>query len=256
MRLWQNSEAIDKNISWSNYTEKLDQYMACFSKHLTDTGKLLITFNNNDMRAWSSLISALQNNGFICRSVFYQIPAVISSKAQMSINSSYISDVYSVYTYEPDDMPSKDLSPLLTHLCFVANSREGKVSKIVLDREFIIAWLKNNIDHQLLDEKENIINSAFSYDKKTGLYTIREPYKKNTELLRDAVKDAMNDLARTGSHSTLDSYLFVSAKCERFGTMELAEFKEYITDFAADEEKVYGYTQMTIFDLMGPDEKN
>lgn len=243
------SDRMNKAESWANYGEKLDEYMACFTKHLTIVGKLLITFNNNDMRAWESLISALQNNGFICRSVFYQIPAVISSKAHMSINSSYISDVYSVYTYEPETKISKDLSPLLSHLCFVANSRGGEVSKTVLNREFIISWLKNNIDHELLKTKDNIIASVFDFDKKAGIYTIKTDYRKKVPQLSDAVRDDMNKIIKTGAVTVLDGYLKACADCEKYGTMELWEFKKYIEDFAIEDGKIYGYTQMSLFDL-------
>ena len=241
------SDRIDKNKSWENYSQKLNDYMNCFTKHLTSHGKLLITFNNNDMRAWTALISSLQNNGFVCKSVFYQIPAVISSKAQMSIKSSYISDVYSVYSHNPDIAVSQDLSPVLSHLCFVANSREGRITKTVLDREFIIAWLKNNIDHNLLSEKESIVNSIFEYDKQNEEYVLKTEYKKNVVLLKDAVVNAMNSILKEGSFTILDCYLKVSEKCEEFGTMELGEFKDYISGFAIDDGKVYGYTQLSLF---------
>ena len=49
----------------------------------------IITFNNNDMRAWKALLSSLQANHFSCECVTYQIPAVVSSKAQKSIEGSY-----------------------------------------------------------------------------------------------------------------------------------------------------------------------
>lgn len=241
------SDRIDKSASWDNYSQKLDEYMCCFTRHLTDTGKLLITFNNNDMRAWTALIASLQNNGFVCESVFYQIPAVISSKAQMSINSSYISDVYSVYTLKAKVKVSKDLSPVLSHLCFVANSREGRIAKTILDREFIIAWLKNNMDYRMLSEKDAIVSSIFDYDKKAGMYIIKGWHKKKTKLLKDAVVESMNKILETGTFSLLDCYLKASEMCKQYGTMELGEFKEYISDFAIIYGKVYGYTQLTLF---------
>lgn len=241
------SDRIDKSASWDNYSQKLDEYMCCFTQHLTNKGRLLITFNNNDMRAWTALIASLQNNGFVCESVFYQIPAVISSKAQMSINSSYISDVYSVYTLNTKVKVSKDLSPVLSHLCFVANSREGRIAKTILDREFIIAWLKNNMDYRMLAEKDAIVSSIFDYDKKAGMYIIKEGHKKKTRLLKEAVVESMNKILETGTFSLLDCYLKVSEMCEQYGTMELVEFKEYISDFAIGDGKVYGYTQLTLF---------
>ena len=242
------SDRIDKTESWNNYSLKLDAFMNCFTKHLSPQGKLLITFNNNDMRAWTALISALQTNGFVCESVFYQIPAVISSKAQMSINSSYISDVYSVYTLNPQIGISRDFSPVLSHLCFVANAREGRVSKTVLDREFILSWLKHNIDYKLLSDKESLLNSIFTYDKTDESYLLKSEFRKNIKPLRKSVIELMNKIVKEGSYSLLDCYLKVSEECEDYGTMELGEFKEYITGFAIEGGKVYGYTQLSIFD--------
>lgn len=241
------SDRIDKNISWNNYREKLDQYMECFSKHLSETGKLLITFNNNDMRAWTSLLAALQNNKFVCKNVFYQIPAVISSKAQMSLKSSYISDVYSVYTYNPNMQPTRDLSPLLTHLCFIANARGSKVPKVVLDREFIITWLKNNMDYKLLEEKENIINSVFDYDKQTNMYFLKEKYIKEVPQLEKIVSDSVNKLLQKGTQTLLDVYLEINRKYEEFGTMEISEFKNILSDYVIENGKIYGCTQLSLF---------
>lgn len=243
------SDRLDKFKSWNNYSIKLNEYMACFTKHLAESGKLLITFNNNDMRAWLALIAALQNNGFVCQSVFYQIPAVISSKAQMSINSSYISDVYSTYTYEPDKVISKNLSSLLEHLCFVANSRDGEVSKTTINREFIITWLENNIDYRLLKNKDDIIDSILTFDKKKGVYIIKKEYKKETKSLKAAVKESMNKLIKTGTYTVLDAYLKICSDCKEYGIMELQEFKNYISGYTIENERICGYTQTSLFDI-------
>lgn len=241
------SDRVDKAASWQNYRDKLDQYMACFSKHLTSNGKLLITFNNHDMRAWTALIFSLQGNGFVCKNVFYQIPAVISSKAQMSIQSSYISDVYSTYAFEPERTPSHELSPLLAHLCRVANSREGQVSKTVLDREFIMSWLKHNIDYRLLEEKDSIIGSAFDFDKKAGIYTVKEAFRKETPLLKNAVRAAVDRALSAGIHGVTDCYLEACTECRSYGTMELAEFKEYLADYTIENGKILEHAQLTLF---------
>jgi len=241
------SDRIEKTKAWNNYSDKLNQYMACFTQHLTKKGKLLITFNNNDIRAWYALIASLQNNGFVCRQVFYQIPAVISSKAQMSLNSSYISDVYSVYTHNPTEAPTQDFSPLLSHLCCVANARDGVLTKTTLDREFIISWLKNNIDHNLLSEKDSIINSTFEFNKKSGIYILKPEFKKNVPLLKNMVTEAMHKLIAHGSYPLLDSYLKINSVLQEFGTMELNEFKKYISDFAVENGKVYGCIQLSLF---------
>ena len=241
------SDRIEKSLSWENYNTKLHQYMECFTHHIKLGGKLLITFNNNDMRAWTSLISALQDNGFVCQSVFYQIPAVISSKAQMSIDSSYISDVYSIYTYNPRSTASVQLEPLIAHLCFVANSREGTVPKTVLDREFIISWLKNNIDHTLLSQKEEIIERLFDYDKTKGVFVLKEAYRETTVQLKDFVIQTVDQILREGPCSILDCYIRVTERSEQFGTMELSEFRDIISEYPTDNGKLCGYTQLSLF---------
>ena len=45
----------------------------------------------------------------------------------------------------------------------------------------------------------------------------------------------------------MDCYLEVCTECESYGTMELAEFKEYIADYAIENGKIFGYTQLTMF---------
>lgn len=236
------SDRIEKNKSWMIYAEKLDLFMKVFSKHLTNDGKLLITFNNNDLKAWNALITALQNNHFVCKSVFYQIPAVISSKAQMSIETSYISDVYSVFQYNVNSRLSNDLSPLISHLCFIANTRDGEVSKIVLDREFIIAWLKNNIDSKLLDRKEEIIHSLFDYDSKHKTFLLKDQYKKQTPRIKEAVDLKMKELMKQGPLTLFDCYKKISALTTEFGVMEFNEFKNYIKDYAVNDGIVFGST--------------
>ena len=165
----------------------------------------------------------------------------------MSLSSSYISDVYSIYTYRPEIKPTIELSALLSHLCLVANSREGKITKTVLDREFIISWLKNNIEHQMLKNKDEIVSSLFEYDKKANIYVLKSEYRKETELLKNIVNDAMHKLLKTGVQSFLDSYLKMNAMFEEFGTMELGEFRSYISDFTIENGKVCGCTQLSLF---------
>lgn len=241
------SDRIEKSLSWEIYNSKLHEYMECFTHHITLGGKLLITFNNNDMRAWTSLISALQDNGFVCQSVFYQIPAVISSKAQMSLDSSYISDVYSIYTFNPGNSASTDLGPLNTHLCFVANSRNGVIPKTILDREFIISWLKNNMDHSLLSKKDEIIGDFFDYDKSAGVYVLKQQFRQDTIQLRDFVVRTVDEILREGRLTALDCYIRVTEKSEQFGTMELSEFRDMISEYPVENGKISGFTQLSLF---------
>lgn len=241
------TDRINKNDSWKNYDKKLNEYMNCFAKHLKNEGKLLITFNNNDMKAWQALISALQNNHFICNRVFYQIPAVISSKSQMSINTSYISDIYSVYTHKPDCGYNNDLSDLISHLCFITNARKGRISKVVLDREFIMSWLRYNIQSGLLTRKTEIISSLFDYDKENNSYILKQQYYSPTKLLETEINNVMYKILSNGPETVLNCYKKVSVECEKFGIMELAEFKEIITKgYVIQDGSILGSVQLSL----------
>lgn len=239
------SDRADKNESWKNYGEKLEMFMNCFAHHLNKEGKLLITFNNNDMRAWKALISALQKNKFVCKSVFNQIPAVISAKAQFSIDSSYVSDIYSVYVHDDKMQVSKDLSALITHLCHVANLRNGTLSKVVLDREFIISWLKYNIDNSLLASKEDLISSIFDYDKANKTYVLKAKYVQKMRTLREVVIENVCKIVKEGPISVMECYKKVCENCSKYSSIELGEFREYIKDFIIRNEIIYGSIKMT-----------
>lgn len=242
------SNRISLKKSWDNYSKKLDEYMCCFANLLKDNGKLLITFNNNDMQAWLALIAALQKNHYVCRTVFYQLPAVIPAKAQMSIKSSYISDVYSVYTQDLNMTVSKDLDSVVEHLCFVANARDGKILKTVLDREFIIVWLKNNIDYQLLSRKKNIIKKYFDYDSKTASYIIKDQYRVKTESLKTAMIESMEMIGATKEESFLDCYVKINEMCKKYGTIELSEFRLFWEEYFLSPIGSYQENQLSLFE--------
>lgn len=63
------------------------------------------------------------------------------------------------------------------------------------------------------------------------------------------MRESLNELLKTGAYTVLDAYLKVCADCEEYGTLELWEFKNYISDYAVENGKIFGYTQMTIFDV-------
>ena len=233
------SDRIDKNESWKNYELQLNFFMSQFSKHLNKDGKMLITFNNNDLKAWTSLISSLQNNSFVCKKVFYQIPAVISSKAQMSPSSSYISDIYSVYIHDNSARPSKDLSPLIHHLRKVASARRGKLSKTVLDREFIVAWLKNNIDCKLLENKNQLITSLFDLNS-DSFYELKHDLLIECSDLHSFVDSEVRAQCKKGPIGLFDCYKQIANNCLDAGTIDFSEFKNMLNNFIVDNGLILG----------------
>jgi len=81
-------------ITPEKYFEGLKSIMRNVSLLLQPDGRVLLTFNNNDLQSWRSMIMAIQSNGLVVESVAYQEPAVIPSKAQRSISGSYVGDFY------------------------------------------------------------------------------------------------------------------------------------------------------------------
>ena len=241
------SDRMDKKASWNQYREKLNEFMRAFSQHLKAKGKLLITFNNNDMRAWESLLFSLQNNHFKCDAVFYQIPAVISSKAMMSPDSSYISDIYSVYSLDTDYKANNNLTEITTDLVKAMNARGGVISKICADRVFIISWIKNNINCDLLKEKDNIINSVATYDKDEKKYRIRPDFIRKGPSLSTMVPKEVHKILEQGPVPVISAYKTVSAKLSDYGTMELTEFNSYLEGFAIHDGKIFGAAYPSLF---------
>lgn len=241
------SDRIDKKTSWALYRKNLDEFMKIFTRHLTDEGKLLITFNNNDMRAWEALLFSLQNNNFRCDAVFYQIPAVISSKAMMSPDSSYISDIYSVFSHDTNHVPSNNLSEVTSDLVKAINARDGAISKICIDRVFIISWIKNNINSDLLKEKDGIIEAVATFDKESNMFIIRPEFLTQSPRLSSLVPDEVLKIVERGPVSVMDAYKTVSAKLSDYGTMELSEFNSYLNGFAIHGGKIFGAADPTLF---------
>lgn len=155
------SDRTSRKAAWVKYSDDINTSISAIRRVLKDSGHLLITFNNNDMRAWNALLTALQQNNMKCEFVTYQIPAVISSKAQKAIEGSYISDIYSIYSKSDTYEATHSLAEVSNELIKCAKYRGGKISRSLALRTLIIAWLKHNVAAELLSESEAILESLF-----------------------------------------------------------------------------------------------
>ena len=160
------SDRNDKKIdSWKNYKISLIERIKASKSCLNKDGKFLITFNNHDYRAWEALIEALQASDMVCISTKYQIPAVVSSKAQFAKDGSYISDIYSIYKHDPKSKPSQSLDEVRLDLIKSGIARDGRISKSVLYRSAFTSILKNNISSSVLKDLDSLIKSLYSISK-------------------------------------------------------------------------------------------
>ena len=235
------SDRLSKNESWNQYIESFNRLFKVLPQYLNENGKLLITYNNNDIRAWKALLNPLQNNNFKCISINYQIPAVISSKASFNPKSSYISDIYSVYKYTINNEISKDISPITNRLIDCASARDGLIYSTLLDREFIISLIENNIDNKILDDKDNIINELFDlYDKKFKIYKLKEQYYRNVPKIGDTITSLVSEEVKLGETNIISIYKKVGSNLSNYGIPELYEFKSYLTDFIISKDKILG----------------
>ena len=107
-----------------------------------------------------------------CNFVTYQIPAVVSSKAQKAIENSYISDIYAIFNPDNNWTPSKSLTDVSNALIKCAKFREGKISYSLAQRALIMAWLEFNVSADLLNDSDAIIDSVF--DKNGNELVLKE----------------------------------------------------------------------------------
>ena len=189
------SDRKSKEAAWTQYKKDLNSSISAIRNNLKSSGSLLITFNNNDMRAWEALLTALQENMMYCDFVTYQIPAVVSSKAQMSIEGSYISDIYSIYKKGDGTQYTTSLSTVYDELINCARYRGGRISKSLAQRTMILAWLKNNISVTQLHEMVEIQKSLF--DEIDGLLVLKkQPATITCKFENDAKKIAADMLKK------------------------------------------------------------
>jgi hypothetical protein len=92
------SDRTEALSGWDAYGSRLAETFAEVRRVLSRDGRLTVTFNNLDTRAWQALLTGLQSADFRCTDVAYQLPAVVSAKASFSPGGSYVGDVYATFT--------------------------------------------------------------------------------------------------------------------------------------------------------------
>ena len=149
------SDRMEKSESWRRYEVGLKRIVESAYKLLADDGRVVVTFNNNDMKAWQALLKTFQQHGFRCEKAIYQDPAVVSSKAQKAIDGSYVSDFYCVFV--KSNAKCSELSSvrswLDTRQCF----KEDKQSEIAMRRELMSYWLNANVNAEALDQFDDLL---------------------------------------------------------------------------------------------------
>jgi adenine-specific DNA methylase len=83
--------------TWEKYADSLARIVELVRLRLADGGRVVTTFNNKDPRAWRAFNAALEGAGLRCVGTFHQRPAVVSAKAQLAPDGSYVGDHYGLF---------------------------------------------------------------------------------------------------------------------------------------------------------------
>lgn len=146
--------------TWESYEQGLSRIIKTLRAALIEDGRVIVTFNNKDLRAWKALLASLQQAGFRCEGAFYQHPAVVSAKAQLAQDGSYVGDVYSVF------LPSTEAATVGTRAVSRAIQRalrshkEMTVDEDALQRVAVTEFLRSNVDAALLERLPELIAEA------------------------------------------------------------------------------------------------
>jgi len=229
------SDRLPKIDAWQQYYLSIDKTLKNISKILKPGGKLLITFNNNDLKAWEALIGALQRNKFLCNYVTYQIPAVISAKAQFSVEGSYVSDIYSIYSVDEFAQATSSLEPVSTALIKCATSRGGTIAKNLAQRVAIITWMKNNIQVELLKEKDALIRSLFNED--CNKLTLKRTHKVECINIVEVSRNLAKQILKNGPCEWTTLYQEISRELVEFGLPDPDELRSFLDGYVIFDKK-------------------
>ena len=229
------SDRKPKNESWDDYNKQMKEVLGEISQTLSQEGKLLITFNNNDIKAWEALLNGLQASHLVCEYVTYQIPAVVSAKAQFSLEGSYISDIYSVYRYLPDSEPTSDLAVIANSLKRAAEARNGVIAKNLVNRVIILEWLRNNIRADLLTEKDTIIKNLF--DEKGSQLIFKGALADDRFDLCEHAKRSAKEILSNGPSDWNELYKTIAIQYAEYGFLEPNELRAYLDGHVIIENK-------------------
>lgn len=224
------SDRNPRQFAWKKYRNDLKEIITQCSNKLSSGGHLLITFNNNDIKAWEALLGSLQECGFVCDYISYVIPAVVSSKAQFSPKGSYITDMYAVYSYKPQKKASKSMKCITDSLQKCALARKGCVAKNLVYRTIMIEWIENNIDSSLLENIPQIIDTLFRKDDEDNNLLIYKDFSDSDFDLSHDICKAVQKILDNGPINWKELYQLIASKYIDYGFLDANELREYLSD--------------------------
>lgn len=221
--------------SWAGYKDRLGSALGKTRAVLADGGQLLVTFNNHDDRAWTALMAGLQDADYWCSQLMYQLPAVISAKAQFSLDGSYVGDFVAVFVPRAKSATRvRSTDPVTTALAMGAAARGGTIPYNVAKRIAIGTFVEQNLDIAALDAALKRIPEMFGVPS-DGVLTLTSsaltPQK--APRLGQIARHAAVALEQVGNDCWRDLYATV---CERAVAIGIPEPGEVVSALLPDFE--------------------
>ena len=213
---------------WNTYESRLGAVISQSSRLLTETGCLLLTFNNHDERAWNALIDGLHGADLWCSTLYYQVPAVISAKAQLAPAGSYVGDFVGVFRRRsPSARRKTTLRTVRAALCRAANARGGVIPATTARRVAIGAFLEENLEGALLPGVYKLLAELFESLPSGELLLHKRLRELDTEDvdLDELVARVARDLEEDGCTRWTELY---EAVCEASATIGVPEPHEVV----------------------------
>lgn len=231
--------------SWDKYKSDIVSIIGIFHRKLKANGKVVMTFNNLDPRAWRIVLGAFSDYSFKCVEAKYQIPAVVSSKAQMASNTSYIGDYYCVFEKtKKETHGNRNFFELTERLKKVFYSRAGKVPRNLIFRSAILTILNENMD---LDFVFKIEDAAAAIAIEKGDFFILRDELHETGLfneynLQRIVREKAFENLKSGRQKFDKLYSSILSATEEIGSPTPAETRAILEE-AVLFEKEFCYLQ-------------
>lgn len=217
--------------TWESYKNDLEIVVHLFFKKLKDKGRVIMTFNNLDPRAWKIVLEAFSSSGFKCIEAKYQIPAVISAKAQMAADTSYVGDYYCVFIKtDLRKAPRKDLVSITEVLKRALEYRNGRAPVNLMHRLAVLMILNENFDIGLIERiEEAVLPIAY---KDGNFYVLRENHfgQNATSKLNALIVEIAQRELSAGKQQIQKIYEAILSETEALGGPSMGEIKEALND--------------------------
>ena len=242
------SDRETKADAWGAYDEGIGEVISAAADLLAPGGRVLVAFNNHDMRAWRALLEAAQAASLRCLDAVYQFPAVISAKAAFHPKGSYVGDVWALFgRAEQGWSPTTDLNVVVEALGACAAFRGGVCARNLVLRTMAMTWLREDIQAAMVSEWESIENALFE-PIDDHLLRWKRPVVSDVPAMPDLVLREAREALADGPMEWKELYIRVASACTAYGVPDPGEVRSLFNE----DLVVTGSRVMSIASARGP----